>query len=1171
MKTLFWVPPWGSQGNPLFYRNSVRKHLIPQANLLSDAGFEVEFVLPALLESEAGLLDSKIRIIRLPASAHIELTGSVKDPSATLYSGQNYPLVERIIAKLCNILSQRYDVILLWETPVPFLEIMYPDALIIHQMPGVFSRPPYPHTVTFDPIGLFKNGSLYTLSSTILATNQDGQDISLARTFAQNAKQEISRLQAIDPAWLRDADKYSKLVLLPLQVTKHYNFRIDTHYEDQSDFLFDVLSGCDECAGIIVTQYVTPNVKDTILNDEIASTLKDKYANMIYSSEFDRVSGVSQYLLPIVDEVITCSSSIGLQGMVWQKKLNVFQPTFLQPFSFEASSKICSWADACDRVLSFLLARNQPLASAILTDQQFAVSLLEEMLGRKRSGASGLDLLPRLSEIREGYEELLCSSFRTGRAAKELGTGNPYWSAREGELRKFRKVMRDPSIKVITFDIFDTLIQRATERPVDVFKFLEARALEITGGIAQDFARVREVLEKETRSRLEPIEGEITIDDIYDAIGEYYGLEDSAVEKLKEEEIELEVRLSIPRRFGKALWEEAVASGKEIYLLSDMYLPLEVVKRLLAKAGYSEYREIYLSSMKKCQKRTGALFQLFLNDKNVAAVSVFHIGDNKNNDVRQPESKGIRAMRWSSAIDWQRANLLYKEIYSPKTGVGGRARSLVAGLTAQALFDDPGGKDALSTLFNGQPSYLGYAALGPMYVAYVLWLGRQVVRDEISHLYFLSREGWLFKQMYDELFGGMEGSVPSSYLYTSRRAARVAGLKTRGDVWALATHPFDHGVTLSELISNRFGVSPTVLTDDVLAEAGFANKDAPLERDATGRIRFAKVCMLLAERILEQADLERRNYLVYLEKAGMLGASKPAVVDLGWKGNIQGALGDLLGRGLFGYYYVTLQGAELWTAKGHVHRGFAGDYVTEQHHPSAAVRNRKLLEYLTCHVEPSLVRMESDGDRCWPIFRSEPERIKRRMLIEEIHRGAISFARDVRSYFGCNIQELFIDPYLAERVFDVFATNPTPMDAAMFVGCSFEDAVAGVDRKYIISPKANASVEESVWQAGAQALRKVGKAAAAKKMDNVAPKRKEDTKSEAVRGANTGTGNIINGELQKNLNGHSGVNFLGLFERRVVEALLDGKKRRKYERDRDAFFLDSKSRLARAWYRLTAA
>ncbi len=42
-------------------------------------------------------------------------------------------------------------------------------------------------------------------------------------------------------------------------------------------------------------------------------------------------------------------------------------------------------------------------------------------------------------------------------------------------------------------------------------------------------------------------------------------------------------------------------------------------------------------------------------------------------------------------------------------------------------------------------------------------------------------------------------------------------------------------------------------------------------------------------------------------------------------------------------------------------------------------------------------------------------------------------------------------------------------------------------------------------------------------------------------------------------------------EKRIVETFLDGKKRRKYERDRDAFFQDSKSKLAKAWYKLTAA
>src|SRR5690606_28377175 len=158
------------------------------------------------------------------------------------------------------------------------------------------------------------------------------------------------------------------------------------------------------------------------------------------------------------DEVITCSSSVGLQALVWGRRLVTKGDTFLAPYSSSnAAAANREWQNTCHNTLSFALARNQPLASATLTNKQFIVSLIEEMLGRKRSGRKGLDLLPRFKSIDPTYDEQLASSFTTQRALKELGGKNHNWDARQNELKKFRKAMNDPEIKVLSFDVFDTL------------------------------------------------------------------------------------------------------------------------------------------------------------------------------------------------------------------------------------------------------------------------------------------------------------------------------------------------------------------------------------------------------------------------------------------------------------------------------------------------------------------------------------------------------------------------------------------------------------------------------------------------------------------------------------------------------------------------------------------
>ncbi len=392
MKVLFWVPPWAAHGDPVFYRNCLKKHLAPQANLLASSGWLVDFVLPEFLKSERDSLDHSVNPIEFGIQDQITAFGSLSDPSAELYLNGKGKTHDKAVAHLSAMLADKYEVILLWESPVPFLELMYPEALIVHQMPGAFSRAPYPHTVIFDPIGLYKQGSLYLHAEEIQNFSPKIEHLAITREFVNRARNAINTLQPFEKKSLNEEGKFEHLVLLPLQVSAHYAFQADTKYRNQTEFLLDVLSKVNPQTGVVVTQYRTPRVSDTVLNKDIFPILKKTYPNLVYLEEFDRISSVSQYLLPLVDELITCSSSVGLQALAWPRKLTVHEPTFLQPLATPfASAESHDEFERSVRILSFILNHNQPLASSVVSDPRFLTKLLLEMLKRKRAGAKGMD------------------------------------------------------------------------------------------------------------------------------------------------------------------------------------------------------------------------------------------------------------------------------------------------------------------------------------------------------------------------------------------------------------------------------------------------------------------------------------------------------------------------------------------------------------------------------------------------------------------------------------------------------------------------------------------------------------------------------------------------------------------------------------------------------------
>lgn len=1147
MKVLFWNPFWAAHGDLLFYKNCIEKHLIPQANLLNSAGCSIDFVFPENLYDSSNLLSDDINCIEISTSDQFSMLNGFFDPSKILYKEEDDVLIKSISDFLVKKLDVFYDVIFLWETPVPFLERIFQNSLIIHQMPGAFSRAPYPQTVVFDPIGLYKKGSLYLNAKDIKNTEQGYFGSDLLSDFSNLSKKSINSFQPFNYNSFNFDGNYEKLVLLPLQVSSHYAFQADTNYTGQVDFLLDVLSKYNEKTGVIVTQYVSRLIQDSVLNKDVLAVLLKKWPNIIFKDDFNKINSISQYLIPVVDEVVTCSSSIGLQSMIWNKKLTVLNDTFLSPFASNVGNFGGESEYEKNNTLSFILSKNQPLASLVLNDKKFLLGIVEEMIARKKSGKKGLDLLPSFHMIDEKYHEKLINSFQIEKISKNTERFNTLWASRQNEVNKYVRLVNSPEVKAITFDVFDTLIKRSLEVPADIYKFLEPLAIKASNGITEDFARVR--LNAEVQTRENSINGEITFDEIYLAIKNHYDIDEEILSELKRIEIEVELSFIKARDFGLSLWKAALETGKPIYLVSDMYLCSNAVGAMLSKAGYKGYKKLFLSSDYGVRKKEGGLFDVVLKEINVPSVNILHTGDNKVADIEQAELRGIRTFRLLRAIDRLRSNRIYKDIYSPRNGAGEKARSVVAGLTAHKLFDSPSGPSEKDSLFQGDPHNLGYAALGPMLTGFALWLGRQAKRDNISRLYFLSREGWLLKQVYDALHKSSD-DVSSVYLYASRRATRVACLRNVGDILALASQPFRSGVTVGNLIFSRFGVQQKNIDINSLNQAGFSSVDQKLSSDSIGRQNFSLLCRLLADEILLNSEKERKCYLEYLQEKAVFSEIKPAVVDIGWKANMQGALGALLNKPLHGYYYATLQGAETWSQIGHKIFAYSGE-MTSSSSLNSVIQNRHILEYLTCHIEPSLICIKKEGDKLVPKFRKEDSLGYRRSLIDDVHRGVINFAKDLHNECKDFLNLIWIDPHLGEKVFSHFVESPCSVDAALLKGHAFEDALGGVDKQYVIKGEQANAERDSVWKKGASCLY-----------------------SQEVNKSNRPIESVIldKNELNKvsfseNKIKKSESFLVKKIETFAIRKLTSPRKFNKYLRDRHAFFIDSNMVLGKIWYR----
>ena len=164
-----------------------------------------------------------------------------------------------------------------------------------------------------------------------------------------------------------------------------------------------------------------------------------------------------------------------------------------------------------------------------------------------------------------------------------------------------------------TWDIFDTLIARRCVVPQMIFSLVENVSQ------VKNFVPVRSASEYNVATR-----GiNYNLDDIYDEFRKLTNAPQNLCDKLKELEIEVELDQCIPITENL----KQVKSGD--ILISDMYLPEKIIRKMLNKAGLLVPVEIVITSG---GKSSGRIWKQIAEQNEF----VFHVGDNNISDVQKP-------------------------------------------------------------------------------------------------------------------------------------------------------------------------------------------------------------------------------------------------------------------------------------------------------------------------------------------------------------------------------------------------------------------------------------------------------------------------------------------------------------------------------------------------------
>lgn len=471
--------------------------------------------------------------------------------------------------------------------------------------------------------------------------------------------------------------------------------------------------------------------------------------------------------------------------------------------------------------------------------------------------------------------------FANGELAKKIDNRSKILSEDEKNLTIEEVEGYIDKADVVSFDLYDTLIMRTVCNPNDVFKIMEIK-------LEEHFGKKIHYQEMRNKSIANINKENYTLDDIYTKMKELYPCID--VDFLRQLELKVEKEVTTVRHDVKELFRYSLEHNKEVYILTDMYLPMEFVINLLNNFEIEIPAEhLWISGDKKINKYSGTMWRTYNNI--VKNRNTIHIGDSLKADIYSAKKYGIKTVKIPSAAKMME-ELLTTDVWSQITSV---YSSITMGIVINILFNSPFAWNERNNKYYIETcKKFGKVVFGNIVLTFLLWLLYESKKRKIDNLIFLSRDGYFLEKDYLYLIHKLHNiSVPEEdYLYISRNA--VLALMAVNDSAAFNTfQSFSFKGKFKDYLKIRFNLE--VQDDEIYSE-----NECILPEDIDLVTDWIKPYY---EKILDKLKVHSDKYYEYLKKFNM--SNKCAVVDICYKGTIQYWLSKAIKQNIKGFYFVA--------------------------------------------------------------------------------------------------------------------------------------------------------------------------------------------------------------------------------------------------------------------------
>lgn len=616
-----------------------------------------------------------------------------------------------------------------------------------------------------------------------------------------------------------------------------------------------------------------------------------------------------------------------------------------------------------------------------------------------------------------------------------------------------------PAVKVVSTDVFDTLVWRQVPEPVDAFPLvaerLRARRALASSVSAEGFAQLRRVAERRARSDREGAlrDSEVRLSEIYERIPPWV-LRGTRPAAAVEAELDVEAELLVPDLDVVALLVAAREAGKQVVATSDTYFSERQLLRLLGQPLLEDvhFDRIFTSSDHRTSK-TGGLFEIALQALGLEPQQMVHLGDDEEADVEYPRRLGIAPFAFERRPEpFAEVAALEARFMPARSGTAAEA-SRVSGLTAartkvlsrRQLAELPG---ALRPFWQ-----YGATVLGPVFTGFAEWVHEHCARTGIGKVGCLMREGALLGELLRRANPYADGDVEAVPLWLNRdlclRASIAEGarhelerLLVRRSVPTVAGLCAMLGIPLSSL-PQWTSHTGTSLEDPVVRH----NLLTALSSDERVRADVVSRSRQLRERVADYVG----------DFCGGDPHAPLLLVDLGWGASIQGLLAELLHkagapRATIGLYLVTHEGAAEQVIGGIEAHGFLGDYGVPDDEVEAIVRSPEVLEQVCMPPHGTQLGLRED-------FEPElaPAGLPRLQLVEAevVRKGVLAFQREWARYqvmLPGKVGRLGGARHLLRPILVRSVVAPTQQEVARFGGWHHDEGQGSSRTDAIVDP-----------------------------------------------------------------------------------------------------------------------